>query len=141
MPKAIHESDVEENVLAILESLGYEIIRGDNEDYLPGGRLALRADYKDVVLVERLRDALRKINPSIAEEAREQAVKQVLRSESQKLIADNESFHRMLVDGVDVPIQSEGRGKLQKVWLFDFENPREQRFLGSQSVYGNREQC
>src|SRR6267378_3172709 len=100
VPKVIHESDVEENVLAILEDLGYEIIRGDNEDYLPGGRAALRADYKDVVLVKRLHEALRRINRSIAEEAREQAVKQVLRSESQKLMVDNESFHRMLVDGI-----------------------------------------
>src|SRR3990170_4196605 len=107
VPKVIHESDVEENVLGILESLGYEIIRGDNEDYLPGGISALRFDYKDVVLVERLREALRRINPHVPEEAREQAVKQVLRSESQKLIADNENFHRMLVDGVDVPIQTE----------------------------------
>jgi type I restriction enzyme R subunit len=98
VPKVIHESDVEENVLAILEDLGYEIIRGENEDYLPGGRSAIRADYKDVVLVERLREALRRINPAISEEAREQAVKQVLRSESQKLIANNESFHRILVD-------------------------------------------
>jgi type I restriction enzyme R subunit len=129
MPKAIHESDVEENVLAILESLGYEIIRGDNEDYLPGGRSALRADYKDVVLVERLRESLRRINPSIAEETREQAVRQVLRSESQKLIADNESFHRMLVDGIDVPIQTEGGERYQKVWLFDFENPENNDLL------------
>src|SRR6266852_4584130 len=107
VPKVIHESDVEENVLAILESLVYEIIRGDNEDYLPGGRSALRADYKDVVLLEQLREALRRINPSVTEEAREHAVRQVLRSESQKLISNNESFHRMLVDGIDVPIESE----------------------------------
>jgi len=129
VPKAIHESDVEENVLAILQSLGYEIIRGDNEDYLPGGRWALRADYKDVVLVERLRDALRKINPSIAEDAREQAIRQVLRTESQKLIANNESFHKLLVDGVDVPIQLEGEERYKKVWLFDFENPWNNDFL------------
>jgi type I restriction enzyme R subunit len=129
MPRAIRESDVEENVLAILASLGYGIIRGDNEDYLPGGRSALRAGYSDVVLVERLRDALRKINPSLAEEAREQAVKQVLRSESQKLIADNESFHKMLVDGIDVPIQLEGEERYQKFWLFDFENPKNNDFL------------
>src|SRR5207245_7727206 len=121
VPKAIHESDVEENVLAILEDLRYEILRGDNEDYLPGGRSALRADYRDVVLVERLRDALKKINPPMKEEAREQAVRQVLRGESQKLIAENESFHKLLVDGVDVPIQSSGEERYQKVWLFDFE--------------------
>src|SRR3989454_7667833 len=129
MLKAIHESDVEENVLAILESLGYEIIRGDDEDYLPGGRSALRPDYRDVVLVKRLRDALKKINPSITEEAREQAVKHVMRSESQKLVADNESFHKLLVDGVDVPIQSEGEERYRKVALFDFENPENNRFL------------
>jgi len=129
MPKAIHESDVEENVLTILESLGFGIIRGDNEEYLPGGRSALRADYKEVVLVERLREALRKINPSVTEEAREQAVKQVLRSESQKLTADNESFHKLLVDGVDIPVQLEGEERYQKVWLFDFEDLRNNDFL------------
>src|SRR2546426_676607 len=129
MPKVIHESDVEENVLSILEDLDYEIIRGDNEDYLPGGRSALRADYKDVVLVERLRDALRKINPSISEEAREHAAKQILRSESQKLIADNESFHKLLVDGLDVPVQTEEGESYKKVWLFDFENSENNDFL------------
>src|SRR3989442_6145537 len=131
VPKVIHESDVEENVLSILEGLGYEIIRGDNEDYLPGGRSALRANYKDVVLIERLRDALKRINPSIKEEARDQAVKQVQRSESQKLIANNESFHRLLADGVDVPFQSDGEERYQKVWLFDFENPENNDFLAT----------
>jgi type I restriction enzyme R subunit len=129
MPNAIRESDVEENVLAILKSLGYKIIRGDDEDYLPRGRSALRTDYKDVVLVERLRDALKKINPSISEDTREQAIKQVLRSESQKLIADNESFHKLLVDGVDIPTPVEGEERYQKVWLFDFEDPERNDFL------------
>jgi type I restriction enzyme R subunit len=129
VPRAIHESDVEESVLAILESIGCEIIRGDNEDYLPGGPSALRSDFKDVVLVQRLREALRRVNSSVTEDTREQAVKQVLRSESQKLIADNESFHKFLVDGVDVPTQSEGEERYQKVWLFDFENPENNDFL------------
>ena len=106
MRNIISESDVEENALSILKGLGYEIIRGDDENYLPGGTFALRSDFKDVVLIERLRAALKRINPTISEEAREQAIKQVLRSESQKLIADNENFHRMLVDGIDVPIQT-----------------------------------
>ena len=55
MPRVIHESDVEESVLAILRSLDYEIIRGDKEEYLPRGRLALRPDYQSVVILERLR--------------------------------------------------------------------------------------
>jgi type I restriction enzyme R subunit len=128
MRKIISEADIEENVLSILGSLGYEIIRGDEEEYLPGGPLALRGSYKDVVLVDRLRYALRKINPSIPEEAREMAIKQVLRSESQKLIVDNESFHKMLVDGIDIPVKTKDGERYKKVWLFDFENPENNEF-------------
>ena len=71
MKKLITEEDVEENVLDILKSLDYDIIRGSNEEYLPGGSSALRSDYKEVVLVDKLRYALRKINPSVPNEARE----------------------------------------------------------------------
>jgi type I restriction enzyme, R subunit len=129
MPRSIIESDVEENVLSILQSLGYEIIGGDNEKYIPGGQSALRDNYKDVVLVERLREALNKINSSIPAEARERAVKQVLRSESQKLLADNESFHKMLVDGMDIPVQTAEGESYKKVWLYDFDKPENNDFL------------
>ena len=99
MRRAIHESDVEENVLDILKSLGYGIFRGDNEDYLPGGPRALRGKFEDVVLVERLRQALTEVNPYLSAEVREQALKQVLRSESQKLVADNDFRERVVAAG------------------------------------------
>jgi hypothetical protein len=51
MKKIITEADVEENVLDILRNLGYDIIRGSDEKYLPGGSCALRAGYRDVVYV------------------------------------------------------------------------------------------
>ena len=41
MKKLITEEHVEENVLQILKSLDYNIIRGSNEEYLPGGSSAL----------------------------------------------------------------------------------------------------
>lgn len=131
MKKIITESDVEENVLEILKGLNYNILRGDNEQYLPGGSQALRSDYKDVVIVDKLRYALRKINPSIPEEAIVQAIKQILRSESQKLIANNESFHKMLVDGIDIPIKTENGERYKKIWLFDFENPENNEFTAT----------
>ena len=59
----------------------------------------------------------------------EQAVKQVLRSESQKLIADNESFHKLLVDGIDIPVEVDGEERYQKIWLFDFDRPENNDFL------------
>ena len=121
MKKIISEADVEENVLAILKDLGYEIIRGENEEYLPGGSSALRDDYKDVILVDRLRVSLKTINPSVPKYAIEEAVKTVLRNASQKLIADNEDFHKMLVDGIDIPIKTKDGERSKKVWLFEFD--------------------
>jgi len=122
MKKLITEADVEENVLDILKNLEYDIIRGSNEKYLPGGSSALRSNYKDVVLVDKLRYALRKINPRISEEVRELALKQIIRTESQKLIADNESCHKLFVDGVSIPISKGGEERHIIVKLFDFEN-------------------
>src|SRR5438132_4124274 len=89
----------------------------------------MRKDYEEVVLVERLRQALRRINPSITEEASEHEIKQVLRSQSQKLVEDNENFHKMLVDGVDVAFQTAGEERYQKVRLFDFKDPTSNDFL------------
>lgn len=128
MRKIITEEHVEENVLDILKSLDYDIIRGSDEEYLPGGSRALRPDYKDAVIIEKLRYALRKINPTISEEVREQALKQILRSESQKLIADNESFHKMLVDGISVPVKKEGEERHVIVKIFDYENIENNEF-------------
>lgn len=129
MRKAITEADVEENVLAILQDLGYEIIRSDNEDYLPGGRSALRSDYKDVILTDRLRVALGRINPLIRDEAIEQAMKQVLRSDGHRLLVNNEAFHRMLSEGIDIPVYTDQGESYTKVWLFDFENAKNNEFL------------
>jgi len=42
MKHLITEEHVEENVLDILKNLDYDIIRGSNEEYLPGGSSALR---------------------------------------------------------------------------------------------------
>jgi type I restriction enzyme R subunit len=131
MRKAISESDVEEFVLEVMQKLGYEIIRGDNEDYLPEGRLAIRNDYKEVVLVDRLRQALKKINYNTPDEVIEQAIKHLLRIESQKLLVDNENFHKMLVDGIDVPARGGEEERYEKVWLFDFKHLENNDFLAA----------
>jgi type I restriction enzyme, R subunit len=127
--KAIVESDVEDNVLSILQRLGYEIIEGNREEYLPGGSFALREEYKEVILIERLKKALKRINPSVSDEGIKTAINQLLRSESQKLITENEGFHRMLVDGLDIPVRTADGQIYRKVWLYDFDKPKNNDFL------------
>ena len=124
MKKPISESDVEEHVLSVLRDLNYEIIRGRKEEYLPGSHYALRDDYKSVVLVDRLRNVLQRINPNIPEPSIEDAVRQVLRSSSQQTIVDNEVFHKMLIDGLDVPVKTKSGERHEKVWLFEFDDKK-----------------
>ena len=128
MHKIISESDVEEAVIDILKSLGYEYINGPDLAPAPEGNDE-RKSFQDVILTDRLKRAIYKINPSAPEEAKQQAVKQVLRAESQKLIINNESFHKLLVNGIDVPIREAGEERYKKIWLFDFKNPENNEFL------------
>lgn len=101
------ESVVEDATLDILSGLGYAILHGPEiapgepgvEDPLQG---AERADYADVVLMGRLRAALARVNPTIPDDALDEAVRKVTRSESPSLIENNRHFHRLLTDGVDV---------------------------------------
>ncbi len=59
-------------------------------------------------LPRRLRAVVDKLNPEIPAGAREEAIKEVLREESQDLVHNNRFFHNMLVNGVDVEYQDQG---------------------------------
>ena len=123
----ITESHIEEAALEILDSLGYKILHGP--DISPDGENLERNSYENVVLVERLKEAIDKFNPTIPDEAKERAVKQILRTESPKLVVNNKNSHNYLVNGVDVEYRHEGRIKGDIVKIFDFETPENNDFL------------
>lgn len=127
MKNFITESEIEQIALDILSSdLEYTVLYGP--DIAEGDRK--ERDYTEVVLQQRLRTAIDKFNPSIPEEAREEAFKKALRTVTVSLADNNEHFHKMLTEGVDVKFSiGEGKTKTDKVWLIDFENPNNNEFL------------
>lgn len=127
MSRFITEEGVENFALDIFRDLGYERIYGP--DIAPDGVNPERKRYSDVVLVDRLRAAIDNFNPHVPQEAKEEALKKVLRTDSPTLAANNQAFHRMLVNGVDVEYRTEGRIVGDKVWLFDFQNTQNNEFL------------
>ena len=135
MKNFITESEIEQIALDILsEDLGYKVLYGPDitgsSPFGGGGGGGLERDYNEVVLHQRLKNAIDKINPTIPEEAREEAFKKALRSISVSLFDNNENFHRMLTEGVDVKFSiGEGKTKTDKVWLIDFEKPLNNEFL------------
>jgi len=136
MQKIITESSVEQVALDILSELKYKVIYGP--DIAPDGPHPERKSYADVILVDRLREAIDRFNPEIPAEAKDEAVKRVLRAESPDLVINNHYFHKMLVDGVDVEYREKSEiaspsarndTKYDKVWLFDFDKVTENEFL------------
>lgn len=119
----ITESIIEQATLDWFKGLGYSILNGP--DIAPGELFAERSSYSDVLLEKRVRTALENINPSIPQEAIEDAYRKLTRTihESPLLAANNHQFHKMLTDGVDVEYKnSDGRIVGDKVWLIDFNN-------------------
>ena len=115
------ESDVEEAALAWLHSLGWRVLHGP--DIGPGGAAEERADYGDVALAQRLRDALARLNPDLPTEALEDAFRRLTRPEGAGTEARNRAFHRMVVDGVNVEYRA-GDGAIRgaQVQVVDFDD-------------------
>jgi type I restriction enzyme R subunit len=129
MPRIITESNIEQVTLDILANLKYKIIYCPDIAPEPDGVRPERQSYSDVILTDRLKSAIDKLNPGIPHEAKEEALKKVLRAESPDLTVNNHNFHRMVIDGVDIEYREDGRTIGDKVWLVDFKNPDNNEFL------------
>ena len=126
----ITEDKIEQMALEELQALGYSIAFGPDIAFDgPRPERDSQANYGDVVLQGRLRDALYRINPDLSEEAIEEAIRKVLTLESPALIENNRQFHKMLTDGVDVSWMGPEGERYDKVWLLDVENPANNDYL------------
>jgi len=121
------ESAIETFAIKLFERLGYDTLYAP--DIGPDGKSPERSSYDEVVLTERLRSAVRRINPSIPLAAQQEAVKEVERIHSPELLANNETFHRMMTEGVKVSYQQDGNDRGDLVWLIDFANPENNEFV------------
>ncbi|MBI5141842.1 MAG: type I restriction endonuclease subunit R [Nitrospirae bacterium] len=121
------ESAIEALAIELFEKLGYQHVYAP--DIAPDSETPERERFEDVLLLERLRPAVARINPGLPAEVREDAIKQIQRLNSPELIANNEAFHRMLTEGIKVTYQDRGNERGDLVWLVDFSNPDNNEFV------------
>lgn len=123
-----NEGLVEEAVIGIFSELGYTYEHA--AVISPDGSAPAREAYGDVLLVDRLRAAAERLNPTIPADAREQAIRQLLATETPSLVEENRRIHKLITEGVDVEFGiGDGEVKGDKVWLVDFDNPENNDWL------------
>ena len=118
----VTESTVEDAALAWLKSLGWNIAHGPN--IAPDTTGAERADYGQVLLVQRVRNALARLNSDLSAETLDDAFRRLVHSEGPTLEACNRAFHHMIVGGITVEYRaSDGAVRGAQASVLDFEDP------------------
>jgi type I restriction enzyme, R subunit len=125
---AVTEDAVETLALETFAKLGYECLHGP--DLGPDEPTTERASYSDVVLVGRLEEALRRLNPKLPQPAINEALRKVLIPDAPSLLQNNRRFHRYLREGVEIEVATAGgevRG--ERLRLVDFDNVEENDWI------------
>lgn len=123
----ITEHSIEDFAIKLLEHLGYEYT------YAPSiahdGEHPERSSYEEILLTNRIVEAVQRINPTIPTAAQEEAIKEIQRIHSPELLTNNERFHRLLTEGVPVSKRVDGDDRGDRVWLIDFNTLENNDFI------------
>lgn len=123
----ITENIIESFAIELLDKLGYEYIYAP--DIAHDGENPERGSYEQVLLLKRLKNAVKRINHSIPADAQAEAIKEIQRIASPELLTNNETFHRLLTEGIPVSKRVDGDDRGDRVWLIDFKNPHNNEFV------------
>ena len=114
----IDENQVENLAIDWLKELGYDYICASE----------IKRDYSEVLLEDRLKNALTKIN-NLPNEAIKEAINSIKRHSFTSLLQNNREFHKKLIEGIPVEITKDDEKTTEIVKLIDFENPQNNDFL------------
>ena len=121
------EDQLEQEALCWLQELGYTRVYGP--EIAHDGSSPERSNYREVVLVGRLREAMARLNSSVPLAAREDALRQVLDLGTPSQLSANRYFHKLLVAGVPVQYQKDGETRGDFVRLIDWANVQANEWL------------
>lgn len=127
---------VEGPALGLLAELGWEVVDAYAETLGRTGTLG-RDSLRDVVLTHRLRDALRALNPSIPDVARDQALEAITKDRSlMDRTRANREIHQLLRDGCTVEWRDDrGDPQVAMVNYVDFNDSTKNDWLAASQVW------
>src|SRR4028118_2014544 len=96
-----------------------------------------RADKREVILADRLRDSLIRLNKNLPTEAIEKALERLTnKRQAMSPILANRELDGLIRNDVDVEFENaEGRTEQERVRVIDFDNPSRNRFLAVSQLW------
>ena len=136
---------VEQPSIGLFAALGWQTVSALEETFGATGTLG-RETKGEVVLVERLRTVLTKLNSGLPAEAIQTAIDELARDRSaMSLEAANREVYRLLKDGISIsiPDREHGGQKTERLRVVDWEHPEQNDFLlvSQLSVVGSLYTC
>lgn len=123
----LNENLVEQDLINILTSQGYTYFYGP--DIAPYSANTERQSFDSVLLENRLKNALKKLNPDVPESARVETFNHILNLGTLDVMTNNEKFHTMLTDWVNVEYFKDGNSKWINVKLLDLDDIENNDFV------------
>jgi type I restriction enzyme R subunit len=127
---------VERPALELLEELGWTVVNAFRETFGPAGTLG-RDSMHDVVLIHRLRDGLRWLNPQVPTAIREDALAAVARDRSvMDRVRANREVYDLIRDGYRAEWQDDNGERLYAtVQYLDFRDSSKNDWLAASQVW------
>ncbi|MBD2188539.1 DUF559 domain-containing protein [Pseudanabaena sp. FACHB-723] len=137
MKSTLTEDEIEQYQLQLLQNLGYVYHHGydlqPTDSPSPTGRGARgegeRENFGEIVLKDRLQQAIYHLNPTIPADALNQAQREIFNIASSDLLNNNEIFHKYLTEGITVEYQKDGETRGEPVNLINWHNIDNNEFL------------
>lgn len=121
------EDALEQLALTWFQDSGWEYRHGP--DIAVDGDTPERSDYRHVLLQDRVREALSRLNPGVPDNVLDEVLHRVATLHGPSLIQSNRTFHEALIDGLPVVVERDGEKRGDRVRLMDFANPQQNQFL------------
>ena len=113
------EESLENVVIEYLTDIDYTYIHGSN----------LNRDNKEVLLLDKLEEALININQETPHTSIKEAIRKIRTFETNDVFTNNKLFHKYLTEGVEVTDFIKGETKYNTVKLIDYNNIQNNDFL------------
>lgn len=131
------ENHLEQACLEWLESVGFASLKADVVS--PGGAEGSREKYSEVVLKNRLRDAIARLNTDISSTEADDAVTRLALYGAQSLVEGNKEVYDWMRNGVPVErIESDGTRSILRVQVIDFSGQNDLLAVQQFTVHGQQ---